>query len=307
MVKKLDGLDSRRSSISEVSIVLPAKNEAANIGAVIESIRMTLPEATVLVVDDGSTDDTRVVAEQAGAYVVSHPYSMGNGAAVKTGARQANSDILVFMDADGQHDARDIPRLLGKLAEGHEMVVGARKANSHASLGRRWANAVYNKLASLITGYRVEDLTSGFRAVRARHFRKFLYLMPNGFSYPTTSTMAFFRSGFPVAYVPIQAKQRMGKSHIRLFRDGARFFIIILKIGALFSPMRFFLPLSFLFFIIGVFYYGYTFYTTSRFTNMSALLFIYSLSIFLIGLISEQISALHYKDVEDDQRRIRRD
>lgn len=134
MVKKLDGLDSRRSSISEVSIVLPAKNEAANIGAVIESIRMTLPEATVLVVDDGSTDDTRVVAEQAGAYVVSHPYSMGNGAAVKTGARQANSDILVFMDADGQHDARDIPRLLGKLAEGHEMVVGARKANSHASL-----------------------------------------------------------------------------------------------------------------------------------------------------------------------------
>jgi len=232
---------------------------------------------------------------------------VGNGAAVKTGARHAKGEVLVFIDADGQHDPADIARLLAKLDEGYEMVVGARQAETHASLGRRLANHGYNRLASWMTGYDIQDLTSGFRAVRARHFRKFLYLLPNGFSYPTTSTMAFFRSGFPVAYVPIRASQRTGKSHIRLLRDGARFFIIILKIGALFSPMRFFLPLSLVFFLTGVFYYGYTYATMHRFTNMSAVLFIYSLLIFLIGMISEQISALHYKGVEDDQRRTRRD
>ncbi|HRW64127.1 MAG TPA: hypothetical protein P5032_00005, partial [Candidatus Competibacter sp.] len=169
------------------------------------------------------------------------------------------------------------------------------------------ANHIYNRLASIMTGYRIEDLTSGFRAVRARHFRKFLYLLPNGFSYPTTSTMAFFRAGFPVAYIPICASQRGGKSHIRLLRDGVRFFLIILKVGALFSPMRFFLPLSLVFFLTAVGYYGYTYATLHRFTNMSAVLLIYSLSLFLIGLVSEQISALHYKGVEDDQRRTRRD
>jgi glycosyltransferase involved in cell wall biosynthesis len=287
--------------------VLPAKNEGVAIGSVIERIRATLPEAAILVVDDGSTDDTRLVAERAGARVVSHPHSMGNGAAIKTGARQASGDILVFMDADGQHDPADIPRLLEKLDEGYEMVVGARQTHTHASLGRRVANNIYNRLASFMTGYHIEDLTSGFRAARARHFRKFLYLLPNGFSYPTTSTMAFFRSGFPVAYVPIKASQRTGKSHIRILRDGVRFFIIILKIGTLFSPMRFFLPLSLVFFLIGICYYGYTYYTMGRFTNMSAILFIYALSLFMVGLVSEQISALHYKGVEDDQRRTRRD
>ena len=211
------------------------------------------------------------------------------------------------MDADGQHDPADIPRLLAKLDEGYEMVVGARQADSHASLPRRLANHFYNRLASWMTGYRIEDLTCGFRAVRARHFRRFLYLLPNGFSYPTTSTMAFFRSGLPVGYVPIRAAQRSGKSHIRQMHDGARFFLIILKIGALFSPMRFFLPLSALAFLSGLLYYAYTFTSSGRFTNMSAVLFLSALLIFLIGILSEQISALHYKGVEDDRRRTRRD
>jgi glycosyltransferase involved in cell wall biosynthesis len=231
---------------------------------------------------------------------------MGNGAAIKTGTRHATGEVLVFMDADGQHDPADIARLLAKLDEGYEMAVGARQADTHASLGRRLANHLYNRLASWMTGYPIEDLTSGFRVARARHFRKFLYLLPNGFSYPTTSTMAFFRAGFPVAYVSIRASQRGGKSHIRVLRDGSRFVLIILKIGALFSPMRFFLPLSLLFFCTGLGYYGYTYATMHRFTNMSAVLFIYSLLIFLIGMLSEQISALHYKGAEEDQRRTRR-
>lgn len=289
------------------SIILPAKNEAVNLPPLLARLRERFPVAEIIVVDDGSTDATAQIAQDHGARVVRHPYSMGNGAAIKTGARHATGDVLVFMDADGQHDPADIERLLAKMAEGYEMVVGARQADTHASFGRRLANHSYNRLASWMTGYHIEDLTSGFRAARARHFRKFIYLLPNGFSYPTTSTMAFFRSGFPVAYIPIRAGQRGGKSHIRLLQDGSRFLLIILKIGALFSPMRFFLPLSLVFLLIGTGYYGYTYLTMHRFTNMSAVLLIYSLSLFLIGLISEQISALHYKGVEDDQRRTRRD
>ncbi|MGR8979159.1 MAG: glycosyltransferase family 2 protein, partial [Gammaproteobacteria bacterium] len=264
-----------------ISIVIPAKNESASLKFLLPEIKARFPSAEILVVNDGSTDDTEIIAVQAGAGVVTHPYSQGNGAAIKTGARKAAGDILVFMDADGQHKPEDIPALLERLNQGYDMVVGARKAVSHASLSRRFANVFYNKLASVMTGHKIEDLTSGFRAVRADKFRNFLYLLPNGFSYPTTCTMAFFRSGFPVAYIPIHAGQRKGKSHIRIVKDGIRFFIIILRIGTLFSPMRLFLPVSGVVFVTGITYYAYTFHTIGRFTNMSALLLLSSLLIFL--------------------------
>ncbi|WP_404357447.1 glycosyltransferase family 2 protein [Methylotuvimicrobium sp. KM1] len=285
---------------NSISVVLPAKNEAQNIAVVLRRLKHLLPDAEIIVVNDGSTDKTAKLAAKAGAKVISHPYSQGNGASIKTGARNAGGDILVFMDADGQHDPEDIPALLAKLDAGYDMAVGARHARTHASWLRRFANGFYNKLASVMTGYRIEDLTSGFRAVKADKFRRFLYLLPNGFSYPTTSTMAFFRSGFPVAYVPIHAGKREGRSHIKLLRDGIRFFVIIMKIGALFSPMRLFLPLSFLVFITGASYYAYTFITSGRFTNMSAVLFLASLFIFLIGILSEQVSSLHYRHAEKD-------
>ena len=282
----------------KISVIIPAKNEAKNLTALLQQLVTSMPEAEILLIDDGSTDETAVLAKQAGVKVISHPYSMGNGAAIKTGARHATGDVLVFMDADGQHKPDDIPRLLEKLNEGFDMVVGARHIDTHASLIRRLGNTFYNRLASLMTGHTIEDLTSGFRAARAIQFRKFLYLLPNGFSYPTTSTMAFFRSGFPVAYIPIQAGKREGKSHIKLFKDGSRFFLIILKIGALFSPMRLFLPISIGLFITGLSYYGYTFYTEHRLTNMSVLLFMTSVTTLLMGILSEQISSLHYKDFE---------
>jgi glycosyltransferase involved in cell wall biosynthesis len=281
-----------------ISIVLPAKNEASSLKLLLPQIKRLFPAAEVLVVNDGSSDGTANIAALEGARVISHPYSQGNGAAIKTGARHAAGDILVFLDADGQHKPEDIPALLDLLNHGYDMVVGARKPDSHASWSRRIANGFYNRLASVMTGHKIEDLTSGFRAVRADKFRKFLYLLPNGFSYPTTCTMAFFRSGFPVAYIPIHAGRREGKSHIRLLKDGIRFFIIILRIGTLFSPMRLFLPISGSIFITGMAYYGYTFFTSGRFTNMSALLLLSSLLIFLIGILSEQISSLHYKNVE---------
>ncbi|MCU7801130.1 MAG: glycosyltransferase family 2 protein [gamma proteobacterium symbiont of Lucinoma myriamae] len=285
--------------MSNISIVIPAKNESIGLSGLLPEIRTSYPDTEILIIDDGSTDNTVQVSNKYGAKVISHSYSKGNGAAIKTGARHAVGDIIIFMDADGQHKPKDIPRLLEKLQSGHDMVIGARKASSHASLFRRIANAFYNKLASLMTGHQIDDLTSGFRAVKKKYFLKFLYLLPNGFSYPTTSTMAFFRSGYSVCYVPIEVAQREGKSHISLFKDGIRFFTIILKVGALFSPMRLFLPVSAFLFLMGLTDYSYTFIIMNRFTNMSALLFMSSLFMFMMGIISEQISSLHYKDIEE--------
>ena len=285
-----------------LSIVLPAKNESNSLKTLIPQLKSIAPEAEILVINDGSTDDTATVASDAGAKVITRPYSQGNGAAIKTGARNATGEIIIFMDADGQHDPEDIPVLLDKLNQGYDMVVGARNASTHASMSKRFANSFYNRLATIMTGHKIEDLTCGYRAVRANKFRKFLYLLPNSFSYPTTSTMAFFRSGFPVAYIPIHAGKREGKSHIKILKDGIRFFIIILKIGALFSPMRLFLPISAVIFATGLGYYGYTFYASGRFTNMSGVLFLSSLLIFLIGVLSEQISSLHYKAAEDNRK-----
>lgn len=285
---------------AELSIILPAKNEGRTITAVIKKILQQVPHAEVIVINDGSSDSTAELAAEAGARVVNHPYCKGNGAAIKSGARAAHGKFLVFMDADGQHDPGDIPRLLGRLEQGYDMVVGARQDGSQASVGRGLANRFYNRLASYMTNQRVEDLTSGFRAVRASKFREFLYLLPNGFSYPTTSTMAFFRAGHSVAYEPIHAAKRQGKSHLHPLKDGIRFLLIIFKIGTLYSPLKLFAPASLAFFLLGLGWYGYTLGTMGRFTNMSALMFTTSALVFLIGLVSEQITQLMYKESESE-------
>jgi len=279
-----------------ISVILPAKNEAEGLRLTLPRLKAAQPEAELIVVDDGSSDETAEVAAMHGARVLSSPYSMGNGAAIKRGARAATGEILVFMDADGQHDAADIAPLLARLDQGYDMVVGARDSSGQASAGRSLANRFYNRLASWMTGHRVDDLTSGFRVVRADRFREFLHLLPNGFSYPTTSTMAFFRSAYAVDYVPINVARRVGSnSHIRPIKDGVRFLLIIFRIATLYSPLKLFAPTAFGFFSLGVLYYAYTFTTQGRFTNMSALLFSAAVIVFLIGLVSEQITALTYK------------
>jgi glycosyltransferase involved in cell wall biosynthesis len=279
-----------------LSVVLPAKNESEAISETIRAIHSLGIVNEILVINDGSTDSTQQVAEQAGATVISHQYSKGNGAAIKTGARHAKGEVIIFMDADGQHDPKDIPRLLEKIEHGYDLVVGARHKGSQASLGRSIANGLYNNLATYMTEHKVEDLTSGFRAVRADKFKEFLYLLPNGFSYPTTSTMAFFRAGYSICYIPIHAEKRIGKSHIHPIKDSVRFFLIIFKIATLYSPLKMFLPFAVILFILATSWYGYTLYEFGRFTNMSALLYTGSIMIFLMGLISEQITALMYKD-----------
>jgi len=282
--------------VHELSIILPAKNEAEGLRRTLPALRAAYPHAEIIVVNDGSTDNTAKIAGELGVKVLINPYSMGNGAAIKRGARAATGEILIFMDADGQHSADHIAQLLSKMEEGYDMVVGARDSDGQASFHRGLANAFYNKLASHMTGHKISDLTSGFRAARAERFREFLHLLPNGFSYPTTSTMAFFRSAYPVAYVPIPVAKRVGTgSHIRPIKDGLRFLLIIFKIATLYSPMKLFTPVASLFLATALGYYAYTYTTQHRFTNMSTLLFSAAVIIFLIGLISEQITNLTYR------------
>ncbi len=285
-----------------ISVVMPAKNEAEGLRRTLPALRAGFPDAELIVVDDGSTDDTAAVAAAEGARVLSSPYSMGNGAAIKRGARAASHEVIVFMDADGQHDPAHIPLLLAQLEAGHDMAVGARDGTGQASVGRGLANRFYNRLASWMTGHAIADLTSGFRAVRAAKFREFLHLLPNGFSYPTTCTMAFFRSAYPVAYVPIRVDRRVGTaSHIRPLKDGVRFLLIIFKIATLYSPLKLFLPVALGFFGTGLGWYAYTFATMGRFTNMSTLLFSAAVIVFLIGLVSEQITGLTYLSARSER------
>lgn len=286
---------------TRLSIILPSRNEAPALRTLLPALKLLAPNAEILVVDDGSVDETTSICVSFGIRCISHPYPKGNGAAIKTGARAASGDILVFMDADGQHRPEDLPAMLAKIDEGYDMVVGARGRGSHAGVHRAAANDLFSRFASWMVMQPIDDLTSGFRAVRAKKFRKFLYLLPNGFSYPTTITMCFFRAGYSVAYVPIHSPARIGRSHIRPLRDGVRFLLIIIKIGTLYSPLKLFLPVSLVFFSLGLGYYLYTFLSFHRFTNMSALLFISSILTFLIGIVSEQISALHYRHAEEER------
>ena len=279
---------------TSLSIVLPAKNEAAGLRLVLPTLRELYPGAEIIVVDDGSTDETAELARSLGAAVLSTPYSMGNGAAIKRGARAAVGEVLVLMDADGQHDPREIAKLVAKLEEGYDMAVGARDRAGQASVGRGIANRLYNRLASWISDFSVQDLTSGFRAVRSARFREFLFLLPNGFSYPTTITMAFLRSAYAVAYVPVNVARRTGTSHIRPLRDGVRFLLIIFKIATLYSPLKLFVPVSMFFFGTGLGYYAYTYAEFGRFTNMGTLMFTAAVLVFLVGLVAEQITAMSY-------------
>ncbi len=280
-----------------VTILIPAFNEEKSIGDTIGKVKDLYPDFEILVIDDGSTDKTLQAAMDAGANVWPHPYNIGNGAAIKSGLRIAQGEWIVMMDADGQHAPEDIAGLL-EFKDTHDMVVGARQKDSETSLHRDIANTAYNWFASYVTKFKIADLTSGFRLVRTSTARQFIYLLPNTFSYPTTITMAYLRSGRSIKYVPIKTKLRIGKSKIKLFRDGSRFFLIITKIATLFSPLRVFLPVSLGFFFTGLGYYLFTYITENRFTNGSALLFNSSIIIFLIGLVAEQISQMRYDRIE---------
>jgi len=287
----------------DISVIIPAYREEKVIGAVVESVRRVM-EATgktheIIVVNDGSDDDTAIAAQNAGARVISHPYNIGNGAAVKTGIRQATGTVLIMMDGDGQHNPEDIPQLL-QIIDKYDMVVGARTGDSDSHLHRDMANGLYNLFATYICKMKIQDLTSGFRAIKADIARRFISLLPNTFSYPTTLTMAVVRAGYSLAYVPIKANRRVGKSKIKLLRDGSRFFLIIVKIATLFSPMRVFLPVSAAMFLAGL---GYGLFRIlfmgGRYGPTSAMLMTMAVVVFMVGLVSEQVAQLRYDRSED--------
>lgn len=279
---------------SSVSVLIPAYNEGPVIGDVVAGLRSAADWHEVIVVDDGSQDGTAERASSAGATVVRHPYNKGNGAAVKTGIRRASGDFILIVDADGQHRAEDAGRVIERLGE-FDLVVAARSGLSQATLGRRIGNAILNWLAGYLTGRPIPDLTSGFRGARRSCLREFIHLLPNGFSTPTTTTLSFLKAGYSVLFVPIEAEARVGKSKIRLARDGFRFYLILLRIVTLFSPLRIFLPLSLLAFAVGAGYGIWTIVTQSHLTNSSVLLILFSVVVFLVGLVSEQISALRFE------------
>jgi glycosyltransferase involved in cell wall biosynthesis len=278
---------------STTSVIVPALNEEA-ISDVVAALRSAGPWREIIVVDDGSTDGTGERAAAAGAIVVRHPYNKGNGAAVKSGIRRATGAHVLIVDGDGQHRPADAARLVCRLAE-YDLVVGARSAGTQATATRRIGNAALNWLASYLTERPIPDLTSGFRAARRESLLEFLHLMPNGFSTPTTTTMAFIKAGYSVWFEPIDAEQRTGKSKIKLARDGANFFLILLKIITIFSPLRIFLPVAAVTFAVGSLYGLWTIWHESHVANSSVLLIILSVIIFLVGLVSEQISALRFE------------
>jgi len=290
----------------ELSIVIPAYNEASAIASVLRRLRDALEQIAplqgqyeIIVVDDGSDDATAEEVRSVGSVrLIEHPYNMGNGAAVKTGIRRASGRTLMVMDADGQHDPAQIRDFLDECTR-YDMVVGARTWKSQASWLRALANWVYNQFASYVTGRQVGDLTSGYRAIRRDVARRFVGLLPNGFSYPTTITLCAMRAGFSVKYLPIVAGKREGKSKIRPFSDGAKFLLIIMRICMLFSPLRIFAPASAYLFLMGLGYYAYTFWTSHRFTNMSMLLFTTAVLVFMMGLIAEQIAQIRLERSED--------
>jgi len=294
------------TAVPRISVVIPAFQEERGIAAVVREVRDVLgPEAEILVVDDGSSDGTTRAAQAAGARVLSHPYNIGNGAAVKTGLRAAQGDVVVLMDGDGQHAAQEIPRLVAAL-DRFDMAVAARTVGSRGRFHRSLANRTYNALASYVCGRPIPDLTSGFRAMRTATVRRFVYLLPNTFSYPTTLTLALFRAGHRVTFVPIEVRPRVGRSKIRLVQDGSRFLLIIVKIATLYAPFRVFLPVSLLFFLAGAANYAYTYFTAGRFTNMSALMFTNGVLVFLLSLIAEQIAQLRLDRTESDPQWERR-
>ena len=292
----MDDATGESEVMMDFSIVIPAKNEAVGLSSLLPELRERYPTIPIILVDDGSDDNTREIAESYGCEVKTHRRSLGNGAAIKTGVRSVTTEFVLMLDADGQHPPVYIDALIKQVEAGADLVVGARRQHTQASVFRGMANRIYNGLASWMTGYDIKDLTSGFRIVRTDLIKSFLYLLPNKFSYPTTSTMAAIRSGAVVEYVDIDARKREGKSHIRVFRDGIRFFLIIFKIATLYSPLKIFIPIAGVFFSVGFVYFLYTITFLGRFTNMSALLISVATLVFLIGLVSEQITALMYRD-----------
>ena len=281
--------------ISEsVSIIIPAYQEEEAIGQVVANVLRVARELgcpyEVLVVDDGSTDNTGGAARYAGAQVLVHPYNRGYGAALKTGIRAATSRTVLFLDADGQHDPEDIRCLLAE-RKVYDMVVGARRRSQGAPLWRKPGKLFLGWLANNLTGRNIPDLKSGFRAIAREMALRFLPIMPDGFSFSTTSTIAAFRGGYKVQYIPIQVAHRVGKSTVTMI-DGFKTIMLIIRIVTLFAPLRVFLPVSAATFVLGVGFVIQGYLSAGAASIKGIMVILASILFFLFGILVDQVTAI---------------
>jgi glycosyltransferase involved in cell wall biosynthesis len=288
-----------------ISVVIPAFNEGATISAVIQAVREQCPDAEIIVVDDASTDDTVAQAASAAAMVIQRPYNIGNGAGVKTGIRAASGEVILIIDGDGQHNPADIPLLLAHM-DRYDMVIGTRDRSSQQNALRWLGNSALNRLGSYLMGMEMRDLTSGFRAMRRAAIREFLHLLPNQFSWPTTSALAFAKAGYHVRFEPITvAKRRSGQSTQKLFSNGVKFGLIILRIVSLFAPLRVYFPIAMAMFAFSLLSFLISFFITDplrwHIPNSTVGLFVGGVIVFMFGLLAEQIANLRLKGPDRDE------
>lgn len=274
---------------SSVTVILPAFNEQTCIAQTVSKLKETYPEYEILVIDDGSDDDTAKIAETEGARVIRHHVNKGYGASLKQGMRKARGDIVVFMDADGQHDCKDIARLVEGL-EDSDMVVGERSKEDMVTV-RKPGKWVLSFVANYLVGRHIPDINSGFRALYREDGLRYLPILPNGFSLTTTITLAMIKEGRDVTYIPIRISPRAGgKSSVRYFRDGAKTLLLISRVIMLFNPLKIFAPLSLMFFLVGGLYTLWTLISMTNITDTSILLLLSGFGFLFFGLLADQIS-----------------
>ena len=289
-----------------ITILIPAYNVEASISNVLEGLHEWRERAEIIVIDDGSTDRTPEISERAGVRVIRHRINKGYGAALKTGIRAASGDIIVMMDADGEHNVAQVSRLLDAMS-GNDMVVGARGKGSHAPLIRRPGKWILSKVANYLAQADIPDLNSGFRAFRKDIAKLFLHILPNGFSFTTTLTLALFKEGYNTAYVPITTTPRVGSpSTVNPIRDGINTLMLIVRIIALFDPIKVFLPTSIALFLLGAVYwigsgiFRYASHIEPAFHIPSGAVtaILASIIVFMFGILADQVSAIRREKYE---------
>lgn len=287
--------------MKNISIIIPAYNEEKSIESLIKNVKTLDIDKEIIVVNDGSTDDTeKIIKNISDIKTILHPYNKGNGAAVKTGILASSNENIIIIDADGQHNPEDVVKLIEEL-DNYDLVVGARTIDSDTEGIRDLGNYIFKKLGSYLTGIKIPDMTSGFRAFKKQHILRFFNLYPNGFSFPTTSTMCFLTTGLNVKFISIKSKKRAkgSISKIKPLRDGFKFILIILRIIML-NPLKIFLTAGGFFFFVGILWSFKTILNTGGFSAGGLLFLISGINLIFFGFIFDQIVALRKDFIQKD-------
>jgi glycosyltransferase involved in cell wall biosynthesis len=276
---------------SNISIIIPAFNEEEVIGSVVQSIHSAFPDSEIIVVNDGSTDNTAAELSKSGVIILNHDLNRGYGASLKTGARAARRDYVLFCDGDGQHSVEDVRRLMNE-CDGYDLVVGARKSDSHRPFLRRPGKFVMRKYSEFLAGTKIPDLNSGLRIFKRDTLMRYLHLMPDGFSFSTTSTFTMIKSNRKYKYIPITVQKRIGKSSVRQLKHGPQALMLMLRLAVLFEPLKLFLWIAGILFILSLASLAIDMCSAGGFSDTTVILSIATIIIFMSGLLCDQVSAM---------------